>query len=138
MARNNLDAHAARCAALRDRFEQQVLDRIEGVRINGLGQDRLPTVTNLEFVDLEGEAALLALDMKGICASSGSACASGSLEPSHVLLAMGRRPEQAHGSIRFSLGAGVDSTDLDRVVEVLAEQVPQLRALCVDPLSYGA
>ena len=138
LARNNLDAHAARCAALRDRFEQQVLDRIEGVRINGLGQDRLPTVTNLEFVDLEGEAALLALDMKGICASSGSACASGSLEPSHVLLAMGRRPEQAHGSIRFSLGAGVDSTDLDRVVEVLAEQVPQLRALCVDPLSYGA
>ena len=138
LAQNHLDAQAARCEALRDRFEQQVLDRIEGVRVNGKGQDRLPTVTNLEFADLEGEAALLALDMKGICASSGSACASGSLEPSHVLLAMGRRPEQAHGSIRFSLGAGIDATDLDRVVEVLVEKVPQLRALHVDPLVLGS
>ncbi len=138
LAQQHLVVQAAQCKALRDRFEQQVLHRIDGVRINGEGQDRLPTVTNLEFAELEGEAALLALDMRGICASSGSACASGSLEPSHVLLAMGRRPEQAHGSIRFSLGAGIDSADLDRVVDVLVEQVPQLRALLVDPLAIGS
>jgi len=138
LAQHNLEAHAQQWKTLRDQFEEQVLNQIEGVRVNGAGQERLPTVTNLEFAELEGEAALLALDMKGICASSGSACASGSLEPSHVLLAMGRRPEQAHGSIRFSLGVGVDRTDLDRVVDVLVERVPQLRALLVDPLVIGS
>ena len=86
-------------------------------------------MTNLEFDALEGEAALLALDMRGICASSGSACASGSLEPSHVLLAMGRSAEQAHGSLRFSLGPEITEEALDQVVAVLAEQIPNLRSL---------
>jgi len=118
----------------RDTFESEVLASIDGARIHGLDQPRLPTVTNIGFDDLEGEAALLALDMQGICASSGSACASGSLEPSHVLLAMGYSPEQAHGSIRFSLGVGIESADLAKVVAVLRDQVPKLRALLIDPL----
>jgi len=137
LALQSLTENAERHAALRDEFEAIVLDRVAGVRVNGLGQHRLPTVTNLEFTDLEGEAALLALDMKGICASSGSACASGSLEPSHVLLAMGRSAEQAHGSIRFSLGSGIDRTDLMRVVDVLTEQVPKLRALLSNPINIS-
>ena len=137
LALQSLTENAERHAALRDEFEAIVLDRVAGVRVNGLGQHRLPTVTNLEFADLEGEAALLALDMKGICASSGSACASGSLEPSHVLLAMGRSAEQAHGSIRFSLGSGIDRTDLMRVVDVLTEQVPKLRALLSNPINIS-
>jgi len=137
LALQSLTENAERHAALRDEFEAIVLDRVAGVRVNGLGQRRLPTVTNLEFADLEGEAALLALDMKGICASSGSACASGSLEPSHVLLAMGRSAEQAHGSIRFSLGSGIDRTDLMRVVDVLTEQVPKLRALLSNPINIS-
>jgi cysteine desulfurase len=137
LALQSLTENAERHAALRDEFEAMVLDRVTGVRVNGLGQRRLPTVTNLEFADLEGEAALLALDMKGICASSGSACASGSLEPSHVLLAMGRSAEQAHGSIRFSLGSGIDRNDLMRVVDVLTEQVPKLRALLSHPINIS-
>ena len=115
--------------ALRDHFEASVLSRVDGCVVHGGEQPRLPSVTNIGFDGIEGEAALLVLDMAGICASSGSACASGSLQPSHVLLAMGFDPEEAHESLRFSLGAGVDYAQLDRVVEVLVEQVPKLRAL---------
>ena len=81
-AQDVLLSNEGRLSALRDRFERRVLEQVEGARVNGATQPRLPTVTNLEFDALEGEAALLALDMRGICASSGSACASGSLEPS--------------------------------------------------------
>ena len=128
-AQDVLLSNEGRLSALRDRFERRVLEQVEGARVNGATQPRLPTVTNLEFDALEGEAALLALDMRGICASSGSACASGSLEPSHVLLAMGRSAEQAHGSLRFSLGPEITEEALDQVVAVLAEQIPNLRSL---------
>jgi cysteine desulfurase len=134
LAQESLIDEASRQAQLRDRFEQAVVDSVEGVRIHGAGEPRLPSVTNLGFDQLEGEAALLALDMEGVYASSGSACASGSLEPSHVLLAMGYTAEQAHGSIRFSVGHETTQAQLEQVLEVLSRQVPKLRQLLIDPL----
>ena len=129
LAREGLSSEPQRLAALRDRFEAQILESLSGLRVHGALQERLPSVTNLGFDGIEGEAALLMLDMAGVCASSGSACASGSLEPSHVLLAMGYSAEQAHGSIRFSFGHETRAEQLERVVELLIEKVPQLRAL---------
>ncbi|MDE0883032.1 MAG: cysteine desulfurase family protein [Myxococcota bacterium] len=129
LAREGLSSEPQRLAALRDGFEAQLLESLAGLRVHGALQERLPSVTNLGFDGIEGEAALLMLDMAGVCASSGSACASGSLEPSHVLLAMGYSAEQAHGSIRFSFGHGTRAEQLERVVELLIEKVPQLRAL---------
>ena len=118
-----------RLSALRDYFEAAVVEAVPGVRVHGEGQLRLPSVTNLGFEAIEGEALLLTLDMAGICASSGSACASGSMEPSHVLMAMGYSAEEAHGSMRFSFGDGVEMAQCDAVVAHLKTQVPKLRAL---------
>jgi cysteine desulfurase len=132
LAKQALDYEPARLAALRNCFETMVIERIPDVRVHGAAEPRLPSVTNLGFDGIEGEAALLMLDMAGVYASSGSACASGSLEPSHVLLAMGFSAEQAHGSIRFSLGEGTNAEQLERVVELLSEQVPKLRALMLN------
>jgi cysteine desulfurase len=129
LAMDGLSSEPQRLAKLRDRFETELLESLPGLRVHGASQQRLPSVTNLGFDGIEGEAALLMLDMAGVCASSGSACASGSMEPSHVLLAMGRSAEQAHGSIRFSFGHGTDAQQLECVVELLIEKVPQLRAL---------
>jgi cysteine desulfurase len=81
----------------------------------------------VEFIGADGEALLIALDLAGICVSSGAACASGSLSPSHVLLAMGLTPAQAHSSLRFSLGADSSSAQVPRVLEVLSEQLPRAR-----------
>jgi cysteine desulfurase len=123
-----LPQESARIRALRDRFETEVLGRIPDVRINGDGVPRVPNTSNIEFVGADGEALLIALDLEGICVSSGAACASGSLTPSHVLTAMGLSSSQAHGSLRFSFGAPTTEAEVGRVIEALVSHVPKARA----------
>lgn len=98
-----------------------------GVRVNGAGVPRIPNTSNLLFEGADGEALLIALDLEGICASSGAACASGSLSPSHVLLAMGLTAAQAHGSLRFSLGPDATAAEVDQVVDALRRHLPASR-----------
>lgn len=116
-------------AALRDRLEQGVLQAVPNTRVNGDPEHRLPNTTNISFEYIEGEAILLKLDEQGICASSGSACTSGSLEPSHVLRAMGVPFTAIHGSIRFSLSRYNTQAEIDRVLAVLPPVIAGLRAL---------
>ncbi|MEQ8757561.1 MAG: cysteine desulfurase NifS [Coleofasciculus sp. G1-WW12-02] len=114
---------------LRDRLEQGLLSRISDCQLNGHPSMRLPNTTNIGFKYIEGEAILLSLDRFGICASSGSACTSGSLEPSHVLRAMGLPYTLLHGSIRFSLSRYTTSAEIDRVLEVMPPIVERLRSI---------
>ncbi|MEQ9486831.1 cysteine desulfurase NifS [Coleofasciculus sp. F4-SAH-05] len=114
---------------LRDRLEQGLLSRISDCQLNGHPSMRLPNTTNIGFKYIEGEAILLSLDRFGICASSGSACTSGSLEPSHVLRAMGLPYTLLHGSIRFSLSRYTTSAEIDRVLEVMPPIVERLRTI---------
>lgn len=125
----------ARLAALRDRLEAGVLARVEGSGVNGAGQARVPNTTNLYFNNLEGEALVIALDMKGIAVSGGSACASGASEPSHVLTAMGLRPERARASLRFSLTKLNTERDVDEALEIIPAAVSRLRELA--PVNAG-
>jgi len=97
------------------------------VKVNGEGAPRVPNTSNLHFTGADGEALLIALDLDGICASSGAACASGSLSPSHVLLAMGLSSSEAFGSVRFSLGPGTTTDEVEQVVQALRRHVPQAR-----------
>lgn len=122
-------ANAARMRALRDAFEHEVRSRLPDVSVNGEGAPRVPNTSNLLFHGADGEALLIALDLEGICVSSGAACASGTLSPSHVLLAMGLTPAQAHGCLRFSLGSTTTEDEVARVVDALAKHVPGARAL---------
>ncbi len=119
-------AVTARVTALRDRFEAAVFAALPGVERNGTAP-RVGNTSNLWFPDTDGEALLIALDLAGICVSTGAACASGSLSPSHVLLAMGRTSAQAHGSLRFSIGATTTEAEVDAVVRALTELVPKNR-----------
>ncbi|TVQ43199.1 MAG: cysteine desulfurase NifS [Gloeocapsa sp. DLM2.Bin57] len=114
---------------LRDYLEQSILTTIPNTAVNGHPVQRLPNTSNIGFKYIEGEAILLSLDQFGICASSGSACTSGSLEPSHVLRAMGLPYSVLHGSIRFSLSRYTTQTEIDRVLEVLPGIIDRLRAL---------
>ncbi len=116
---------------LRDRLQQGLLQRVEDVRVNGHPRRRLANTLNLAFQGVEAEAILLDLDLKGVAASSGSACAEGAPEPSHVLLAMGLAPRQASGSVRFSLGWGNTAAEVDYVVEIAPGIVRRLRDLSV-------
>ena len=125
-ARNKNDAH---CRALRDRIVQRVLAEIPDARLNGHPTDRLPNNVNFSFEGVEGESVLLGLDLAGIAASSGSACSSGSLEPSHVLLALGQTAELARGSLRITLGKENTEEEVDYVLAVLADLLRQLRAM---------
>ena len=120
---------ARRVGALRDAFEHAVCSRLADVTVNGAGVPRVPNTSSLTFEGADGEALLIALDLDGICASSGAACASGTLAPSHVLRAMGLTPARTHASLRFSLGPGTTSEEVDRVVEALVRHVPRARAL---------
>ncbi|HLT29266.1 MAG TPA: cysteine desulfurase family protein [Myxococcaceae bacterium] len=117
----------AALAALRDDFEARVQRAFPDVLALGAGAGRLPHVSMLEFPGIDGEALLIGLDLAGISASSGAACASGTLAPSHVLLAMGHTPARAQSCLRFSLGPETDAAAVDRVVEALREQVPRAR-----------
>lgn len=127
----NLDENAARMTALRDRLIDGILERIPDVRVNGHRTQRLPNNCNVSIRYIEGEAMLLRLDLAGIAASSGSACTSGSLDPSHVLLAIGLPHEIAHGSLRLTLGADTTEKDIDAVLDTLPGIVSDLRAMSV-------
>lgn len=128
LATADIPGKAAHLAFLRDKLIQGLM-KIPDVKLNGHPEMRLPGNANLSFAYVEGESLLLSLDMKGVAASSGSACTSGSLEPSHVLLAMGMPHETAHGSLRFTLGKYNTEEDVDYVLEVLPEIVERLRSM---------
>jgi cysteine desulfurase len=115
--------------ALRDRLEKELLSRIPSATVNGDTDNRLPNTTSIAFEFVEGEAILLMMDEFNICASSGSACTSGSLEPSHVLRAMGVPFTAAHGSIRFSLSVYNTDADIDLVIEKLPPIIERLRKM---------
>ncbi|HTY63472.1 MAG TPA: cysteine desulfurase family protein [Acidobacteriota bacterium] len=117
-----------RVRALRDSFESRIIDRIQGARVNGQAP-RLPNVSNLSFENLEGEAAVIALDLEGVAVSTGSACSSGALDPSHVLTAMGLRPEVVQGSLRFSLCYHNTDEELEKAFQILESVVQRLRKL---------
>jgi cysteine desulfurase len=119
----------ANFAALRDRLETTVLETVESTGVNGAGAPRVPTTTNLHFDYIEGEALVIALDLKGLAVSTGAACSSGAIEPSHVLTAMGLAPERARASLRFSLGKQNTSDDVDYALSILPETVARLREL---------
>lgn len=116
-----------RIRRLRDRLESGLKKRLSDVELNGHPEKRLPGTLNLSFLDCDGETLMMALDLAGICASTGSACSSGSTEPSHVLLAMGLSPERIRGSIRFSLGWGTTEAEVDQALEKIPPAVEQVR-----------
>ncbi|KYH32368.1 cysteine desulfurase NifS [Neomoorella mulderi] len=129
LAGQELDSEMERLKGLRDKLIDGIMNRIEDVQLNGDREKRVATNANFSFRYVEGESLLLSLDMKGICASSGSACTSGSLDPSHVLLAMGIPHEVAHGSVRMTLGRDNTEADIDYVLEVMPEIVARLRSM---------
>jgi len=127
-------AEGARLAALRDRLERDVVRLVPGTAVNGGESARVPNTTNISFERVEAESLLIALDLEGIAVSTGSACSSGTLEPSHVLKAMGFPAHRTQNSIRFSLGMGSTDADVDRVLEVLPRVVEKLRTLSRTPV----
>ncbi|MGA2457158.1 MAG: cysteine desulfurase family protein [Terriglobales bacterium] len=122
------DGHHQKMAAARDRLERELL-KIEATGLNGEGAPRLPNTTNIYFDGIEGEALLIALDLKGLAVSTGAACSSGAIEPSHVLTAIGLRPDRAKASIRFSLGKQNTPEDIDFALGLIPDTVARLRAL---------
>ena len=129
IAQREMDAEAKRLIHLRDKLIKGLMGRIEHIRLNGHPARRLPNNVNVSIEFVEGESMLLNLDLEGIAASTGSACSSGSLEPSYVLLAMGLSHELAHGSLRFSLGRETTEEDIERVLEVSPRIIAKLRAM---------
>jgi cysteine desulfurase len=127
-ARDTLPIETARLEALRDRLETGILARVPDSGVNGAGE-RTPNTTNIYFDGLEGEALVISLDLKGFAVSSGSACSSGAVEPSHVLLAMGLAPERARASLRFSLGASNNAEQVDALIDAVVQSAAQLRKL---------
>jgi cysteine desulfurase len=116
-------------AAQRDRLQQGILAQVEEAGVNGEGAPRVPNTTNLYFDHIEGEAIVIALDLKGLAVSTGAACSSGAIEPSHVLTAMGLRPDRSRASIRFSLGKQNMAADIDFALALVPETVARLREL---------
>jgi len=129
LAAKNIEQENSKVKDLRDKLEKAILEKCPDSRLNGDKENRLPNTTNISFEYIEGEAILLMLDKYGICASSGSACTSGSLEPSHVLRAMGVPFTAAHGSIRFSLSRYNTEEQVDYTIEKMPQIVNQLRKL---------
>jgi cysteine desulfurase len=129
LALSNLADEPTKVRALRDKLELGLTSAITHTRINGGGADRVPNTTNISFEYVEGEAILLHLAARGVCASSGSACTSGSLEPSHVLRAMGVPFTAAHGSIRLSLSVHNTEAEVDRVLGIFPSIIAKLRAM---------
>lgn len=135
LAQKERESKNKRLIRLRDKLIKGIRDKIPKVRLNGDDEIRLPNNVNMSILDIEGEALLLRLDMVGISASSGSACTSGSLDPSHVILALGLPYEIAHGSLRFTLGKETTDADIDYVIERLPKIVKDLRA--ISPVSIN-
>ena len=127
LARRELAERGERYAALRDRLWEGLRSKVPGTRRNGASQSVLPNTLNVELAGVPGEILLQALDLEGVAASAGAACHSGAITPSHVLTAMGRSPEQARSSVRFSVGHGVDEQQVDRAVELVAELAERVR-----------
>ena len=135
LATENLEENRKRLTVLRDKLIDGILERIPYARLNGpRGDKRLPGNSNISFEFIEGESILLSLDFEGICASSGSACTSGSLDPSHVLLAIGLPHEKAHGSLRTTLGAASTEEDVEKLLKELPPIIERLRNM--SPLWY--
>ncbi len=128
-AADKMDAEAARLSALRDRLENGILSSVPNTEVNGLREARVPNTTNISFDRIEAESLLIALDLEGVAVSTGSACSSGTLEPSHVLKAMNLSNHRAQNSIRFSLGASNTEEQIDRVIALLPKIVAKLRSL---------
>jgi len=129
LARHTLATESERVAALRDRLEQAVLASIPSAHVNGRTAQRTPNTSNIRFDGIEGEAIVISLDLKGFAVSSGSACSSGAVEPSHVLLAIGLSPQDARSSVRFSLGRSNTAEQVDALAKAVAESVAHLRRL---------
>jgi cysteine desulfurase len=129
VAAEDLTSTGDRLRSLRDRFEQGVFERLDDVVLNGDQKGRLPNISNISFGSVEGEGLLINLDMQGIAVSTGSACSSGSLEPSPVIRAIGRDDGLARGAVRFSFGRFTSDADVDRTLEVLPTAVENLRKL---------
>jgi cysteine desulfurase len=134
LAREHREAEAVRLSALRDRLEAGILATVEGTAVNGDPKMRVPNTTNISFDRVEAESLLIGLDLAGIAVSTGSACSSGTLEPSHVLKAMGLSPHRTQNSIRFSLGAANADAEVDRTLAVLPGIVAKLRSLTRTPV----
>ncbi|MEI6082114.1 MAG: aminotransferase class V-fold PLP-dependent enzyme [Verrucomicrobiota bacterium] len=128
LAQAHLLMAAERTGKLRDHFEQTLLSTVEGVRRNGTDEPRLPNTSNLTFAGIEAETALLLFDKEGLCCSAGSACSSGSINPSHVLTAMGVNRDEARASLRFSLGRTTTEADIQRALEMIPRIIAKLRA----------
>jgi cysteine desulfurase len=130
IARESLEkGDVSRLGTLRDRLESTIKATVESIGVNGAGAPRVPTTTNLFFDFIEGEALVIALDLKGLAVSTGAACSSGAIEPSHVLTAMGLPPDRARASLRFSLGKQNTAEDVDYALSILPETVARLREL---------
>jgi cysteine desulfurase len=129
LARVSRGEDAAQIAALRDRFEQALLSRVPHARVNGADAPRTSNTSNITFSGIEGEALVISLDLKGIACSTGAACSSGAVEPSHVLTAIGLSSSEAHASIRFSLGRHTTAAEIDAALEMIPSAVEQLRRL---------
>ena len=129
IAREHLDEEAAHVRRLRDRLEEGLLHSVPQIHVNGDRSRRLPGTTSISFEAVDGEGFVIALDLRGIACSTGAACSSGSLEPSHVLSAIGKNREQARSTVRFSLGAINSSEDIDYALEVIPQVVSRLRSL---------
>jgi cysteine desulfurase len=129
LARNSLAQDAERVSALRDELERELLARIRHSRANASGAPRTPNTTNVTFPGIEGEALIIALDLKGLACSTGAACSSGAVEPSHVLTAIGLSAEDARASIRFSLGRHTTQQEISAALEIVPAAVAQLREL---------
>jgi cysteine desulfurase len=129
MARNSLAGEAKHVSTLRDKLEQGLLARVPQIRVNGGLAPRTPNTTNIMFAGIDGEALVIALDLRGLACSVGAACSSGAVEPSHVLTAIGLSQEQAKSSLRFSLGRHTTESEIDIALDVIPAAVAQLRAL---------
>ncbi len=129
IARNSPSSGAHRVSALRDQLERGLLELVPQIRVNGGRATRTPNTTNIQFAGIDGEALVIALDLKGLASSVGAACSSGAVEPSHVLTAIGLSQEEAKSSLRFSLGRQTTESEIDFALEVIPATVAQLRAL---------
>ena len=138
LAAEKLTTEAVRVGALRDRLEDGIVSRVSGTAINGSRPDRVPNTTNISFDRVEAESLLIALDLEGVAVSTGSACSSGTLEPSHVLRAMGFPPHRTQNSLRFSLGIFSTDAEVDHVIDILPRLVEKLRGLTRRPQAVGA
>jgi cysteine desulfurase len=129
LAKMNCETDAARVAVFRDRLEEMLTGSLRSVRVNGDSGRRVANTTNMAFAGAGGEALVIALDLQGISCSTGAACSSGAVEPSHVLLAIGLPADEARSSLRFSLGRATTSDEIDRAIAIIPPTVERLRAI---------